>query len=681
MTVLLEEPTVVVGVGDSVRPPAVRQTLLEGVATELVVVDSSADALATIDERDDVGCIVTDRSLPAPERSGIDLCREVRDRDDSLPIVFYVDDKDEDEHDETPRQALNAGGSGYYTRSDPPEDLRRAVDDAIETYARRREAAEESEILTTLLEDIGVNVYVKDEHARYLRIADVPDNIDPADAIGRTDIEIHGDDDPEMARKAYEDDLHVVETGETVRNHDERYGDGRTAYAYRSTKIPWVDDEGTTKGLIGITVDISEFKRTETELEVLRDQFEKFSSNLRHDLQNPLQVAIGHLELGRETGDERSFDHAMDALERIEEIMTDLESIAKDESNELYHGTTSLSDTAESVWNVLHTSEATFANEIPASARTTVSAQTIRPTLENLFKNAVTHGGTDVTVRVGTLDDGFYVEDTGPGIPDSEREAVLEAGYTTSVGGSGMGLSIVSDVSYQQGWGLHIGESVDGGARFEITNFPIVLEPTADDRLDVVREDTSLELTEETAVGTLETGGGAEYDPSRDRWTVAADGDNIWRDRNDFYFVSTTVDNPVRIQGRVVDLEAVGPFSKAGFMIRDGLDEDATYGYVGATPEFGTEVLWRTRHGEEGISQHFREETPAAWFRVDLLDDHVTCFVSRSGLQWTPIDQRPIDRTNPVHVGLTVCSTVSGRQCEATFEDVSVFELETSAED
>lgn len=677
MSILLEEPTVVVGVSTAVRRPAVRKTLLEGVPTDVVVVDSSADALAVVDDRDDVGCVVTDQSLPDTGTSGVDLCRELHERDDSLPVVFYVANE---EDRETPRRALNAGANGYYTRSDPLEDLRRAVDEAIETYTRRREAAEESDILTSLLADIGINVYVKDDEARYLRVAAVPDNVDPADAIGKTDIDIYGDNDPEMARKTYEDDLRVIETGKPVRDCDERYGDGRTAYAYRSTKIPWIDD-GTTKGLIGITVDITDFKRQETELEVLRDQFEKFSSNLRHDLKNPLQVAIGHLELGRETGDEQSFDHAMDALERIEEIMTDLESIAKGESSESELGTTSLFEIAESVWNVLYTGEATLENEIPESTRTYIATQTIRPLFENLFKNAVTHGGTDVTVRVGTLDDGCYIEDTGPGIPDSERENVLEAGYTTSASGSGMGLSIVSDVCHQQGWNLEIEESLEGGARFEITNCPIVLEPTADDRSDVVREDAPVELTEEAAVGTLKAGGGAEYDPSQGRWTVTADGQNIWRHWNDFYFVSATVDRSVRIQGRVVDIEDVDPFSKAGFMIRDGLNEDATYGFIGSTPGFGTEVLWRTRRGEEGISQQHREETPAKWFRVDLLDDCVTCFVSRNGLQWTPVDQRVIDRTNPVHVGLVVCSVVSGKPCEATFEDVSVFELGTTAED
>ncbi len=168
-----------------------------------------------------------------------------------------------------------------------------------------------------------------------------------------------------------------------------------------------------------------------------------------------------------------------------------------------------------------------------------------------------------------------------------------------------MGLSIVSDVCVQRGWSLEIGESSEGGARFEITNSPMVLEPIADDRSDV-HADRALELTDEIEVGTLQTEGKAEYDPITDRWSVSADGTNIWRHWNDFYFVHTPVDGPVSIRGRVTDIEEVDAFSKAGFMIRDELEDASTYGFVGATPGFGTEVLWRTQRGEDGTSQQLR---------------------------------------------------------------------------
>lgn len=78
--------------------------------------------------------------------------------------------------------------------------------------------------------------------------------------------------------------------------------------------------------------------------------------------------------------------------------------------------------------------------------------------------------GHAVTVTVGTLADGtgFYVADDGSGIPEGERESVLEPGYSTDGNGTGFGLSIVREICRAHGWTLEITESDAGGARFEV---------------------------------------------------------------------------------------------------------------------------------------------------------------------------------------------------------------------
>ena len=93
---------------------------------------------------------------------------------------------------------------------------------------------------------------------------------------------------------------------------------------------------------------------------------------------------------------------------------------------------------------------------------------------ENLLRNSADHGGEAVTVRIGPLDDGFYVEDDGPGIPEADRERVFEHGYTTREDGTGYGLSVVRSIVGAHGWGVEVVESEDGGARFEITGLEFV---------------------------------------------------------------------------------------------------------------------------------------------------------------------------------------------------------------
>jgi signal transduction histidine kinase len=92
------------------------------------------------------------------------------------------------------------------------------------------------------------------------------------------------------------------------------------------------------------------------------------------------------------------------------------------------------------------------------------------------MRNAVEHTSQDVTVTVGELEEGFYVEDDGSGIPEDSRDDVFDAGHTTTDEGTGFGLSIVKEVAEAHGWEVSIAEGSEGGARFEITN--VEFEPS-----------------------------------------------------------------------------------------------------------------------------------------------------------------------------------------------------------
>jgi signal transduction histidine kinase len=96
--------------------------------------------------------------------------------------------------------------------------------------------------------------------------------------------------------------------------------------------------------------------------------------------------------------------------------------------------------------------------------------------LENLFRNAVEHGGDDVTVNVGSLPGGFYVADDGPGIPAADRESVFEPGFTTNDDGTGFGLEIVEAVASAHGWDVRVTDAAEGegGARFEFTGVDVL---------------------------------------------------------------------------------------------------------------------------------------------------------------------------------------------------------------
>jgi len=117
-------------------------------------------------------------------------------------------------------------------------------------------------------------------------------------------------------------------------------------------------------------------------------------------------------------------------------------------------------------WATVDTSNATI--EIVNEMTFQGDPDRLRHVFENLFRNAVEHGESDVTVRVGRHGKQvIYVEDDGPGIPADKREEVLEPGHSSASGGTGFGLTIVKRIVEAHGWKLSVTEGTDGGARFE----------------------------------------------------------------------------------------------------------------------------------------------------------------------------------------------------------------------
>lgn len=122
---------------------------------------------------------------------------------------------------------------------------------------------------------------------------------------------------------------------------------------------------------------------------------------------------------------------------------------------------------AEASWQHVNAPDARLrVEEIPAIR---ANVRRLQRLLENLFRNAVEHGGARVEIRVGPLSDGFFVEDDGPGVPREVGARVFEAGYSSADEGTGLGLSIVHTIAEAHGWDVSVVAGRDGGARFEFT--------------------------------------------------------------------------------------------------------------------------------------------------------------------------------------------------------------------
>ncbi len=206
----------------------------------------------------------------------------------------------------------------------------------------------------------------------------------------------------------------------------------------------------------------------ERDLQRQNERLEEFAGIVSHDLRNPLNVASGHLELARERHDDDDLAAAAEAIDRSQALIDDLLTLARTGQGIGDREPVSLAAIARQSWANVDTAGATLEVETDRTVR--ADDTRLGQLFENLFRNSVEHAGPDVTVTVGDLadDGGFYVADDGPGVPESEREAVFESGYSTAEEGNGFGLRIVDQVAEAHGWSVAVVESADGGARFEV---------------------------------------------------------------------------------------------------------------------------------------------------------------------------------------------------------------------
>ena len=244
--------------------------------------------------------------------------------------------------------------------------------------------------------------------------------------------------------------------------------DGTEFHAQCSTSIV-TDEAGDPISMMASFVDVSDRVKRERELQKQNEQLEEFASVVSHDLRNPLNVASGRIALAQDEYDGDHLAPAVEALERMESIIEDTLLLAREGQTVAEQEWIQMQDLTAQCWEMVETTDNCL--ELPEPFEVYADRSRLQHVFENLFRNAVDHGDDEITVRVGPLEAaGFYVEDTGPGIPENKRKTVLEPGYTTEHKNTGFGLTIVNRIAQAHGWNFTIGEGTDAGARFEFTN-------------------------------------------------------------------------------------------------------------------------------------------------------------------------------------------------------------------
>jgi signal transduction histidine kinase len=214
-------------------------------------------------------------------------------------------------------------------------------------------------------------------------------------------------------------------------------------------------------------LDITARRLAEERVERKNERLQRVAGILSHDLRNPLNVALGRLASLDADPDETA--RIRDALERMQDIVADALVLAQGTVDERV--LIDLDGAARDAWASIQAPDATLA--VDADVTVDADPSLLAHLFENLFRNAVQHGGPDVRVSVEALPDGFAVTDDGPGIPEDELATVFDTGFTTAEDGTGLGLAIVDLVAEAHGWSVDA-VPTDGGARFEVGDVDFV---------------------------------------------------------------------------------------------------------------------------------------------------------------------------------------------------------------
>jgi PAS domain S-box-containing protein len=369
-----------------------------------------------------------------------------------------------------------------------------------------QQGADETELymLRKVIDSLPDLIYIKDTESHFMLanrairayMTGSPDGT----LIGLDDSSFHPD---ELARGFRRDEQTVMSTGQQMVSQAERVeGDDGKERWLLTTKVPFHDQEGKIVGIIGIGRDISAQKQSEAETVKARFQAEAasraksdFLANMSHEIRTPLNGVIGMTDLALDTEltpEQRDYletvklsaDSLLNVINdildfsKIEAGKIDIESIEFDARECIETTLRMLVVRAEEKELELLCD---IAPEVPNVIRGDPTR--LRQILFNLIGNAIkftAEGQVVISAEIERVENGicvlhFIVADTGIGIPEDKQKSIFDAfaqadsSTTREFGGTGLGLTITSQLVAMMGGEIWVNSAPGKGAEFHFT--------------------------------------------------------------------------------------------------------------------------------------------------------------------------------------------------------------------
>ena len=247
-----------------------------------------------------------------------------------------------------------------------------------------------------------------------------------------------------------------------------------------------------------LTEEIEKFaqdKKIEIDTLKIREEYRKdFLGNVSHELKTPLFTVQGYIETlldGAMNDDKikkKYLERANKGVERLIYIVKDLDLITKLEAGDLNLERTNFNiiELVESVFDLIEMKAAkknialTFDIEYTAPVMVYADRDKVQQVLTNLVVNSIKYGHENGTTEVSIENliknkVIIRVTDNGEGISEQYLSRVFERFYRVdksgnrSVGGSGLGLSIVKHIIEAHGEKIYVESVIEVGSEFSFT--------------------------------------------------------------------------------------------------------------------------------------------------------------------------------------------------------------------
>jgi PAS domain S-box-containing protein len=375
----------------------------------------------------------------------------------------------------------------------------RLLKESADALAERRRAEDQTRartFLDAIVENMPAMVFVKESERLsfelFNRAGEQLLGVDRKDLLGKNDYDFFP---PDQAAFFQAKDRETLERNLLVDIPEEPIETARGRRWLHTKKVPILDDAGTPRFLLGISLDITDRKNADAALRAAKDateeanrELEAFSYSVAHDLRAPLRAIDGFSQaLLEDYGDalddegRRSLAFVRQGAMRMAELIDDLLTLSRVTRAGLDRSKVDLSALVRASFRRLSLADADrrVALEIQDGLEAEGDPRLLAIAVDNLCENAwkFTRGASDARIVFRANGSrGYSLEDNGVGF-DMRHASKLFGVFQRLHGvgdfeGTGIGLATVQRIVQRHGGRIWAEGEVGRGATFTFTLSP-----------------------------------------------------------------------------------------------------------------------------------------------------------------------------------------------------------------